>query len=293
MKIKKILLLFLVLISITFLSPALSYAEESDSNADSGTTDKDWGFHLRGSLGAGKIFWGYISHASGSGDLGTGAGGIINLAALFNYSAFGLELNILSGNIDELEWTDTNSSNVTSNYNSTGTGNYTVTDFKAGAKLFTEPGDMGYTYFYGGLRFWSSERSEESRSVNGVTQPSQQQTRKAKGNGWILGYRDFSTFGWDDGLAIVFQTGFYFGKSPVKKMSTDGADQTLPVKSSFNIGGEVGAGVAFQNIGLSVIGGMRGDINATSFKDPAAPVGEESIFGFGGYMFFIEAGYAF
>lgn len=284
MKIKKLLSVIFIFASIALFLPDVSSAE------DSGINSGNHGLHLRGALGAGKIFWGYISHSSSSGDLGTGSGGTINLSAMYNYTLVGLEFNMMSGNISDLEWTDDDTS---TDYKSTGTGNYNVFDWKLGAKLFTEETDMGYTFFYVGKRYWNSERTEKTREINGMSVPSQEEKREAKGDGWIYGFRDFSTFGMDDGFAIVLQTGIFLGKAPVTKMKTNGSDQTLPDKESVSFGGEIGGGVAFQNIGLSVIGGLRGEINATTFEDPAAVGDDESVFGFGNYMFFVEAGMMF
>ncbi|NCC45112.1 MAG: hypothetical protein EOM18_16370 [Clostridia bacterium] len=94
-------------------------------------------------------------------------------------------------------------------------------------------------------------------------------------------------------MAIAVQSGLFLGNAPVSKMSTDGADQSYPVKDSVSLGMELGAGFSMQYLGLSVIGGFRGEINATTFKDSAAPTDEESIFGFGNIMFFVEAGMMF
>ncbi len=286
MKIKKFILV--IIAAVTFFSPAMLSAQDSES----GINSSNHGLHLRGGLGAGQIFWGYISHGSSSGDLGTGAGVNLNLAAMYNYSFLGLEFSMLSGTIGDLEWTDKDSGGTEYTYKSTGTGSYNNFDFKIGAKLFTEPGDMGYTYLYGGMRFWNSERKQNSVEYGPYVEATDQ-TRKAKGDGWIAGYRDFSTFGWDEGFAIVMQTGLFFGKAPVSEMTTNGVDQTYPVKDSIFFGFEAAGGVAFQNIGLSVIGGLRGEINATTFKDSAAPTSEESIFGFGNAVFFVEAGMMF
>lgn len=289
MKIKKSVLTLFLSLSLLILLPALSFAQYDDS---SGINSGNHGLHLRGALGAGQIFWGYISHGSSSGDLGTGAGASINLAAMYNYSLLGLEFNLLSGNINDLEWEDKDLANDEYTYKSTGSGNYTVIDLKIGAKVFTEPGDMGYTYFFAGKRFWSSSRKQESIEW-GSNELTSTQKRKAKGDGWIYGFRDFSTLGMDDGFAIAVQSGLFLGKAPVSEMSTDGVDQSYPVKDSVSLGMELGAGVAMQNLGLSVIGGFRGEINATTFKDSAAPSGDESIFGFGNIMFFVEAGMMF
>jgi len=290
MKIKKSIFMILTVLFAALYSPVLLLA---DDGADSGINSGNHGLHLRGSIGAGQVLWGYISYGSNSGDLGTGPGATINLAAMYNYSFLGIEANLLSGNVGDLQWTDTDS--VTGNkftYKSTGTGSYTVLDFKLGAKLFTEPGDMGYTFIYLGKRYWRSERTQETLEWNGLKDTTHQK-REAKGDGWIAGFRDFSTIGMNNGFAIVIQSGAFFGKAPVSQMKTNGVDQTYPVHKSISLGGELGAGVALQNIGLSVIGGIRGQINATSFKDSAAPASEESVFGFGNREFFIEAGIMF
>lgn len=284
-----------MLLTVVFLSaPVLTLAQEYDVSSEPGINSGNNGFHLKGSVGVGKLFWGYISHGSGSGDLGTGEAANINIGAMYNYSFLGLEFNMLAGNISNLKWKDTD--NVTKNeytYESNGTGQYTVFDLKIGARLFTEPADMGYTFFYLGKRYWNSERKEKTRKINGVTVYSAEEKREAKGDGTIYGYRDFSTIPIDGVSSLVIQSGLFFGKAPVSEMSTNGINQTYPVNESLSIGAEIGAGIAFEKTGLSVIGGVRGEINATTFIDKAAPVDEESVFGFGNAVVFVEAGLMF
>jgi hypothetical protein len=251
--------------------------------------DSDIGFEARGALGAGKIFWGYVSHGNNSADLGTGKGGVVNLAGMFNYRFAAIEANLLYGNINELEWEDEDSSGVSHTYKSTGSGFYSVFDMKLGARLFTEKGDMGYTFFYLGGRWWSTERTEDSLEVDGVSNSSQKGKREAKGSGWITGFRDFSTFGPNDGVAFALQTGFFAGKAPVKEFKENGVKKEHSNNDSISFGGEIAGGVALQNIGFSAVAGARGEVNVTTFNDPAAPQGEESVFGFGNIMFFVEA----
>jgi hypothetical protein len=100
MKIKSTALTLFPALSLLIFLPALSFAQYDDS---SGINSGNHGLHLRDALGAGQIFRGYINHGSSSGDPGTGAGAAINLAAMYNYSALGLEFNLLSGNISDLE----------------------------------------------------------------------------------------------------------------------------------------------------------------------------------------------
>jgi len=288
MKIKKLIFLILTVLTSALFSPILLLAED---RADPGINGRNHGLHLRGALGAGRIFWGYADYGSSSGDLGSGAGGELNLAAMYNYSLLGLELNFMSGRINDLEWRNENTKDK---YKSTGTGHYSVLDFKIGAKLFTEPGDMGYTFIYLGKRNWKTVRTEETREINEVPVPSQTEKREAKGAGWITGFRDYSTFELDQVFAIVLQSGLFIGRAPVSSTTKNGADETYPVKKSGSIGAEIASGIAFQKIGLSIIGGLRGEINMTTLKDPAAAAtGKDSVFGFGNAVIFIEAGKMF
>lgn len=291
MKIKKLLLI--IITAVAFFTPSLLSAQDYDQDPETGINSSNHGLHLRGGIGAGQILWAYISHGSSSGDLGTGLGVNANLAAMYNYSFFALEFSMLSGTISDLEWTDTyDATNQVYTYKSTGDGSYTNFDFKVGAKLFTEPGDMGYTFVYAGKRFWNSERNQKTKEWGPYTDTTAE-TRKIKGDGWIIGYRDFSTFGWDEGFALVLQSGAFYGKAPVSEMTTNGINQTYPINKSWFIGGEIAGGIALQNIGLSVIGGVRGEFNITTFKDSAATGSDESVFGFGNRVFFVEAGMMF
>lgn len=275
-------LLMFIVITFSFAVPARCEVNDSDM-----------GFEARGALGAGKIFWGYVSHGNNSADLGTGKGGVVNMAGLFYYWIAALEANLLYGNIGDLEWTDKDGSGVSHNYKSTGSGYYTVFDLKLGARLFTEKGDMGYTYFYLAKRWWSTERSEDSVEVDGTSVPSEKVKREGKGDGWITGFRDFTTIGPDNGLAFALQTGFFAGKAPVKEFKENGVSVKQPNDKSITLGGEIAGGVAMQNIGFSAIAGLRGEINVTTFKDVAATGDDESVFGFGNIMFFVEAGMRF
>ena len=180
-------------------------------------------------------------------------------------------------------------------YKSTGSGYYTVFDLRLGARLFTEPGDMGYTYFYLAGRWWKTERNQDSVEVNGseTYDPLYTGKREGNGKGWNIGYRDFSTFGPNNSFAIALQTGFFIGKAPVDEFKRDGQDENLTNDESISLGGELAGGVALQNLGFSVVGGFRGEINVTTFKDSAATGDDESVFGFGNITFFVEAGMQF
>jgi hypothetical protein len=258
-----------------------------------GVNDTDHHFSLRGSLGGGSLFWGYVSHGNSSADLGTGNTGVLGLAALYSWKFIAVEGDWQIGSITELKWKDKDEFGVEHEYKSKGSGYYSVFDLKLGVRLFTEEEDMGYTYFYGGGRFWSTERTEDSFSIDGVTYNTGATTRKGNGSGWIFGYRDFSTIGANDGFAIVIQSGLYFGKAPVDRFEQDGVKLTQSEKASITMGGELAGGIALQDIGFSIVGGFRGQINATTFNDTAAPDDEESVFGFGNVVFFAEAGMQF
>jgi len=283
--IKKIISLLFIYASIAFFIPALSSAQDYNSS-DSGINSGSHGLHLRGALGAGQVAWGYLNDSTSRGDLGTGDGSNISLSAMYNFTLVGFEFNYLGGNIKDLEWTENDI-----DYKSTGSGHYNVYDWKLGAKLFTEPGDMGYTFIFMGKRYWNTVRKQDTREWDTFVDNTDVKY-EAKGDGWIYGIRDFSTIGSNDGTAFVIQSGLYFGTAPVTSFKIDGIKQTLPdKKDSPTFGAELGAGVAFQNIGLSVIGGLRGEFNVTTYEDDAT--GDESVFGFGNSVFFLEAGMMF
>lgn len=249
--------------------------------------DAEHEFSIRGGLGAGRILWGYIDHGNSSGDLGTGAGVSVNLNLMYCYSFLGVEGSLTAVPLNTLEWEDEDEFGVKHKYKSTGDGVFTILDLKVGLRLFSEPEDMGYSFFYAGYRTWQTERNQDSVEMDGAKTPMTVK-REATGEGWILGFRDLSTIGPDGGFAIAVQTGFWFGKAPVDEMKTDGVKSSLKVKENLSLGLELGAGVALQNIGLSVLGGFRLDLNATVFDDPAALANEESIFGFGMIQGFVE-----
>ena len=284
MKIKKFFKIPLFIASLIFLFASASYSEINDG---------DHGFHLRGGLGAGNVYWGYLNQGGDRGDLGEGTGdGALYLSAMYNYKLLGIEASIMSGKISDLEWKDKDTLGDEYTYKSTGSGNYTTVDLKLGAKLFAESGDMGYTYIYGGMHFWTTERTQETREWS-IFKETTNKKYKGDGSGWIVGFRDFSTIGWDKGLAIVIQTGLYGGKAPADKFSEDGTEVTYGVKQAYTLGGELAAGIALQNIGLSIVGGVRGHADISVFDDSAASGEDESVFGFGNGMFFVEAGIMF
>ncbi len=269
---------------ILFLSLALCLGFQFTAHAD----DPGHEFSVRGGLGGGKILWGYIDHGSSSGDLGTGPGVSVNLNLMYAYSLLGVEGSFTAVPLSTLEWEDEDEFNVTHNYKSTGSGVFTILDLKVGLRLFAEPEDMGYTFIFAGYRTWQTERDQDTVEVDGFKIPTTVK-REANGSGWIFGYRDFSTIGPNDGFAIVVQSGLWFGKAPVDEMKTDGVKSPLKEKDNLSIGAELGGGIALQNIGLSVVGGIRGEVNLTVFDDPSAPADEESVFGFGMLEFFVEA----
>jgi hypothetical protein len=268
----RILILFILTLAFQFTA----YAEDAEHE-----------FNVRGGVGGGRVLWGYIDHGSGSGDVGRGVGGSVNLKLMYGYSFLGVEGSLTAVPLGELEWEDKDDFDVTRNYKSTGSGVFTILDLKVGLRLFVEPEDMGYTFLYAGYRTWSTERDQESVEVDGFEIPTTVK-REASGGGWIFGYRDISTIGPNGGFAIVIQSGFWFGKAPVDEMKTDGVKSPLEEKENLSFGGELGGGIALQNIGLSVVGGVRADLNATVFDDPAAPADEESVFGFGFVQGFVE-----
>lgn len=263
-----------------------SSASMAEVNSD------DSNLTLRASLGGGRILWAYVNHGSSSADLGKGPGAVFNAAVMYSYRFLGVEGNLMVGSISTLEWTDEDDFGISHDWKSEGTGYYSVLDLKAGARLFTSSGDMGYTFFFVGFRTWSTERNEDTLALDGITL-NYENKYEANGDGWIVGFRDFSTIGIDSGLAIAIQTGLYFGKAPVDSVKRNGIEQVREINETAILGGELAGGIALQNIGFAVIGGFRGEIMLTTFVDPAAPEDEESVFGFGNIIFFVEASIQF
>lgn len=243
--------------------------------------ERDYGFLLRAAVGGGKVIWGYVDHGGSSGDVGKGPSFLIDINAMAHYSLFAVEGSLLYGTLGDLKWTDRDNAGVQHSWTSKGSGYFAIFDFKAGVRLFTEPGDMGYTFIFGGLRTWSSKRDQDSLTYDNI-QINTVNSREGEGNGWIIGFRDYSTFALDTKFALATQIGGFFGKAPVDKMTDNtGKPVSYPKNETFTFGYEIGAGIALEHMGLSIMGIVSGDLNATTFKDPAAPAGEESIFAFG------------
>lgn len=284
--IKKTVSLLFIYASIAFFIPAFSSAQDSTIN------EGDFGVHLRAAFGTGDVAYGYINNSSESGDLGSGDGTNLNIAAMFSYTFFGFEFNYLGGDINDLEWT-AEESGTEYDYKSTGSGNYNEYDWKIGARLFTEPQDMGYTYIFIGKRYWNTERKQDTREWD-IYIDDTNIKYEAKGDGWIFGIRDFTTIDVSDSIGIVIQSGLFFGSAPLTSLKANGAKVTLPDdKDPFTFGAELGAGVSFTNIGLSIVGGMRGEFNLTMYNDSTEATEDESVFGFGSSVYYIEAGMMF
>ena len=278
------------LIKHALLSAALMLTAAVPASAE--VNDSDLGIHLQGALGGGRVYLGYVSYSNSTGDLGAGPGATLNVAAMLAYKFIGVEGNMLVGTIGDLEWKDEDAGGVEHTYESTGSGYYSILDLKLGFNLFREEGDMGYTFIYAGPRLWKMERDQDSFKIDDVEALTQNKL-EADGTGWIVGFRDFSTIGPNDGFAVVLQTGFFAGKAPVDDFKWENASQDLKTDQSITLGGELAAGIALQNIGFSLVGGFRGEANVTTFKDPLAPADEESAFGLGNITFFVEAGMQF
>ena len=278
------------LITHALLSAALMLTAAVPARAE--VNDSDLGIHLRGALGGGRVYLGYVSYSNSTGDVGAGPGVTLNVAAMLAYKFIGVEGNMLVGTIGDLEWKDEDAGGVEHTYESTGSGYYSILDLKLGFNLFREEGDMGYTFIYAGPRLWKMERDQDSLKQGSIEVPTNNKY-EAHGRGWIVGFRDFSTIGPNDSFAIVLQTGLFGGKAPVDNFEWSNVPQNLKTDQSLTFGGELAGGIALQNIGFSLVGGFRGEANVTTFKDPLAPADEESAFGLGNVTFFVEAGLQF
>ncbi len=242
-------------VALAFALGAVAVADEVNSTRT--------GLILRGGIGTGQSMFGVINNTTGLSDLGSGKGQGLDLGALANYQFFAFGLDFTAVKLKDLDWSEAPTAGPTYDYTSSGGGYYWTLDATLGAKIFTEPGDMGYTHLFMGLRVWKAVRDEESRTSNGVTQAPVDYD--LAGNGWIIGIRDFSTIPLG-GFSLVLQSGLWFSRAPMSTFKVNGADRTTSDEDCFGIGLELGIGAAMESLGFSVVGGLKTDIQVTTFR---------------------------
>lgn len=132
------------LIKHALLSAALMLTAAVPARAE--VNDSDLGIHLRGALGGGRVYLGYVSYSNSTGDLGAGPGVTLNVAAMLAYKFIGVEGNMLVGTIGDLEGKDEDAAGVERTYEFTGSGYSSITALKLGFNIFRVEGDIGYTF---------------------------------------------------------------------------------------------------------------------------------------------------
>jgi len=195
----------------------------------------------------------------------------LEFGSLINYSFIAAQLNFTGVQLNDLK------SDIATEY---GDGYYITIDATAGLKLFTEQGDMGYTYLYGGFRYWQLTRNVDQIG----TAPNSDYKEEFSGKGWIVGFRDYSTFPVSS-FSIVLLTGLNFYSAPIDKDKYEGSNVSFSVSENEGAAYELGLGVAFEEIGLSVVASVRGDFNAVVYKVDGAT--DSIVFGAGYTQFFL------
>lgn len=263
-----------LLIIFTLNASALS-AQEGDG---SGVNSTDMGLSLHGAAGYGNTLFGVISDTDDSGDLGAGPGGSFELGALFNYSILALGLNIT-----QVYYNDTEIKYEGETFKTEGDGYYRTIEMLAGLKLFTEEDDMGYTLLYTGYKTWKADRSVDKVTVGGVSTDQFKSDYVVKGDGWLIGYRDLSTFDVFT-FSIAFQTGLWYQYLPVSSIKSDGHKLDTKEDISSGFGFEAGIGAALEDMGLSVMASAKMDFNATILENSN---GDNDVAGAGYLQYFL------
>lgn len=263
-------------------------AQEDEGGVNSSAV----GLIIHGGFGYGQTLFGYINNADSAGDLGTGPGGAYELGAMLNLSVLALGINFTEAEYDTIKW-DADDSGTKHSYEAEGDGYFRTLEFIAGLKLFTEPGDMGHTLLYGGYKMWRAERNVDSITVDGTNVPVTNSKYELEGNGWIAGFRDLSTLPLGI-FSIAIQTGLWYDHMPVSTIKVNGIKNTIKEKDSAGLGAELGLGLAFENIGLSVIVSAKIDVTASLLEGSTAGADDDIAgAGYGQYFLTINKEFSF
>lgn len=258
---------------IAVFSTVLPSFSQEAQESQSAVNSTDMSVILYGGIG-----YGISQYGVSTGDditLVTGVGDDkaygFELGSLFNYSFVGAAIDLSGVQLNDLK------SDISTTY---GDGYYMIINATAGLKLFTEPGDMGYTYFYGGMRYWKITRDVDREG----TFPNSGYKEELSGKGWVIGFRDYSTFPVSS-FSIVLQTGMSFFSAPVDYIKSDGSKASFSSSETVGSALELGLGVAFEDIGLSVVASFKHEENATVYKIDGAS--NSNVLGTGYNQFFL------
>ena len=182
-----------------------------------------------------------------------------------NFSLIAIHSQLYYVTLTDLEW-DQEEAGVEHKYKTEGSGNYWTWDGTVGIKALTEEGDMGYTHIYVGFRIWKVLREEDTKTLNGVSNSSYPPVKQEMvGNGFIVGIRDFSTLPLGP-VALALQTGLWLYKAPVSTLKQNDTEINTTADQNIGFGFEIGGGLAFEDLGLAAIVGLRMDVQATKIK---------------------------
>ncbi|MCX8123967.1 MAG: hypothetical protein N3F66_07350 [Spirochaetes bacterium] len=220
-----------------------------------------FGLILNGGVGTGATMYGVILNTTNdsSSTLGSGPGSSFNFGFMANFNIVALHSQFYYASIKDLEWEEQGNTIKTE-----GSGHFWTWDGTIGIKALTEEGDMGYTHIFVGFRIWKALREEDARTSNGSSiAPFGKQ--EMVGNGFIVGIRDLSTLPLG-AVSLALQTGLWLYKAPLSTYKLNGTEKKTTADQNIGFGFEIAGGLAFEDIGLSTIVGLRMDVQATEIE---------------------------
>ncbi|MEW6525146.1 MAG: hypothetical protein AB1444_00595 [Spirochaetota bacterium] len=244
----------------------------------------DFGLILNGGVGAGSSMYGVVLNTTNdsSSTLGVGPGKSFNAGFMANFNIIAIHSQLYYVTIKDLEWEEQGNTIKTE-----GSGHFWTWDGTIGIKALTEEGDMGYTHVYVGLRIWKAMREEDKRTINGTNDTTWLGKQEMVGNGFIVGLRDFSTLPLGP-VSLALQTGLWLYKAPLSTFKQDGTEIDTTADQNIGFGFELAGGLAFEDLGLATIVGLRMDVQATEIK---LPLNINAVAGAGYAQFFFAVNY--
>ncbi len=227
----------------------------------------DFGLILNGGAGIGSSIYGIILNTTddSSSTLGTGPGRSFNAGVMANFNIIAIYSQLYYVTLSDLEWNQ-DVSGSEQKFKTEGSGHILTLDATVGIKALTEAEDMGFTHIFVGFRIWKAVREEDTKTLNGVSSPLYPpQKHEMAGNGFIAGIRDFSTLPLGP-VSLALQTGLWLYKAPLSTLKIDDNEINTTADQNIGFGFEIGGGVAFEDMGLAAIAGLRMDVQATEIK---------------------------
>jgi len=275
----RIFVFILTLFSATLITSInkLSAEEEQES---SHVTD----LILRAGIGTGSSLFGVVNNSTNQSKIGDGKGTGFDAGVMANYSFLFVAINTIYTTYNDMSWKE-DSSPPERKFKSYGNGYFWTFDTIAGLKFNTKPGDMGHTDLYTGIKYWEAKRDFNSIAIDGVVQADSSGKYKISGYGWIFGLQDFSTIPVNS-ISAVIDTGFWLYNAPVQSFEKDGKNVKIKNEKSNGFGFKLGLGIAKEDIGLSLTGGIKAELTGATFKYKNG-TGEKNLIGAGYMQFFL------